>query len=155
MPPHHHGNTFNPDITVATVVVRDGRMLVVEEQVHGQLVINQPAGHLEAGESLVQAAVRETLEETGWDVEPTAFIGVYQWTSPVDGRTFLRFAYAGRALQHHPAHPLDEGIIRALWLSPAELGACAGRHRSPLVSAVVDDFLAGQRQPLGTVRHLT
>ena len=155
MPSHHHDNAFNPDLTVATVVVRDGRLLVVEEEVHGRLVINQPAGHLEHGESLQQAAVRETLEETGWEVEPTAFIGAYQWTSTSDGRTFVRFAFVARALRHFPEQPLDAGIVRAVWLTPSELAACSERHRSPLVAAVVDDFLGGQRLTLGAVRHLS
>jgi len=154
MPPHYHDNVFNPDLTVATVIVRDGRMLVVEETVHGQLVINQPAGHLEHGESLQQAAVRETLEETGWDVELTAFIGTYQWSSPDDGRTFVRFAFVAHALRHYPERRLDDGIVRALWLTPGELAACAGRHRSPLVAAVADDFLSGRRLPLGAVQQL-
>lgn len=154
MPPHSLDTAFNPDLTVATLIVRDGRMLLVEELVHGRLVINQPAGHLEHGESLQQAAIRETLEETGWEVEPTAFVGCYQWTSPSDGRTFVRFAFVARALQHHPERSLDDGIVRALWLTPDELAACAERHRSPLVAAVVDDFLSGQRLPLHAVQRL-
>lgn len=149
-----HKAIFTPDLTVATVVVRDGRLLMIEERVQGQAVFNQPAGHLEADETLQQAAIRETLEESGWDVELIDFIGCYQWTSPGDGRSFVRFAFSGRACQHHPERTLDDGILRAVWLSPSEVSACADRHRSPLVMAVIDDFLAGKRLPLHAVRRL-
>jgi len=145
---YRQGRFWQPDVTVATIVVRDGRLLVVEEDVRGERVINQPAGHLEPDESLLDAARRETLEETGWDVELTAFVGAYQWTSPKDGRHFLRMAFAATPLRHHPDRPLDEGIVQALWLGPAELHACVARHRSPLVWRVVEDYLAGRRFPL-------
>ena len=150
---YRQGRFWQPDVTVATVVVRDGRVLVVEEQVRGALVINQPAGHLEPDESLVAAARRETLEETGWEVEPTAFVGAYQWTSPADGRHFLRMAFAATPVRHHPDRPLDDGIARALWLDPAELQGCRERHRSPLVWKVVEDYLAGRRYPLQATSH--
>jgi 8-oxo-dGTP pyrophosphatase MutT (NUDIX family) len=135
------------------VVVRDGRLLVVEEQVRGERVINQPAGHLEPDETLLEAARRETLEETGWDVTLTAFIGAYQWKAPADGRHFLRMAFAAEPLRHHPDRPLDEGILQALWLTPGELAAESARHRSPLVWQVVEDFLAGRRFPLQALNH--
>jgi 8-oxo-dGTP pyrophosphatase MutT (NUDIX family) len=141
-----------PHVTVATVVVRDGCLLLVEEDIEGRRVLNQPAGHLEPGESLAAAAVRETLEESGWHVALTAFIGCYQWTAP-DGTPFLRFAFAGEALTHDAARPLDAGIVRALWLTPAELQADPGRLRSPLVAEVVADYLAGQRHPLSLVKE--
>lgn len=150
---YRSGRFWQPDVTVATVVVRDGRLLVVEETVRGARVLNQPAGHLEPDESLVQAALRETLEETGWDVTLTAFIGAYQWTSPADGRQFLRLAFAAEPLLHHPDRALDEGIVQALWLTPAELAAESARHRSPLVWRVVEDFLAGRRFPLQALSH--
>jgi 8-oxo-dGTP pyrophosphatase MutT (NUDIX family) len=141
------------------VVVRDGRLLVVEESVAGRLVINQPAGHLEPDESLVDAAVRETLEETGWTVRPTALVGAYQWKSPATpggsgGRHYLRVAFAAEPVSHDPALPLDQGIARALWLAPAELDAERARHRSPLVWQVVEDYLAGRRFPLAALTHL-
>lgn len=142
-----------PDVTVATVVVRDGRLLFVEESIGGRLVINQPAGHLEPGESLEQAAVRETLEETGWTVRCTHFVGSYLW-SAADGRTFLRFAYAAEPLGHDPGRELDTGIVRALWLTPAELSAAEPRLRSPLVLQLARDWLAGQRHPLSAARYL-
>ncbi len=143
---------WTPHVTVATVVVRDGRLLLVEEAIDGRQVLNQPAGHLEPDESLAAAAVRETLEETGWTVRLSAFIGTYQWTAP-DGTPFLRFAYAAEPVSHDPGRPLDDGILRALWLTPAELKADPGRLRSPLVWQVVADYLAGQRHPLCIVKE--
>ncbi|HET6602651.1 MAG TPA: NUDIX hydrolase [Xanthomonadaceae bacterium] len=145
---------FRPDVTVATIVLRSGCMLIVEEQVRGRLVLNQPAGHLEDGESLVAAARRETFEETGWHVTPTDFVGAYLWRNPEDGCHFLRFAFAARADRHEPDQPLDEGIVRALWMTPSELREAGGRLRSPLVLAVIDDFLAGRRLPLSAVREI-
>ncbi len=150
---YREGRFWQPDVTVATVVVRDGRLLCVEERVAGQLVINQPAGHLEPDESLQEAAIREAREETGWDVRLTGFIGAYQWKAPLNpdgsgGRHYLRFAFSGEAAGFDEARPLDEGIVRAVWWTPAELQAEAARHRSPLVWQVVADFLAGRQQPL-------
>lgn len=144
---------WTPHVTVATVVVRDGQLLLVEEAIDGRAVLNQPAGHLEPGESLAEAALRETLEETGWTVRLTAFIGTYQWTA-ADGTPFLRFAYAAEPVTHDPALPLDTGILRALWLDPAQLRADPARLRSPLVWEVVADFLAGQRHPLSIVKEI-
>jgi len=143
---------WTPHVTVATVVVRDRRLLLVEEAIDGRQVLNQPAGHLEPDESLAAAACRETLEETGWTVRLSAFIGTYQWTAP-DGTPFLRFAYAAEPVSHDPARPLDTGILRAVWLTPAELKAEPGRLRSPLVWQVVADYLAGQRHPLSIVKE--
>lgn len=150
---------WQPDVTVATVVVSHGRLLMVEESVGGQRVLNQPAGHLEPDESLVEAALRETREETGWDVRLTGFVGAYQWKAPVHadgsgGRHYLRFAFAAEPIRHDPARPLDDGIVQALWLTPAELQAEASRHRSPLVWRTAEDFLAGRRQPLDVLQHL-
>ncbi|MFT3806463.1 NUDIX hydrolase [Arenimonas sp.] len=151
---YREGQFWQPDVTVAALVVRDGRLLMVEERVRGALVLNQPAGHLEPDETLIDAARRETLEETGWEVEPTAFVGAYQWKSPDTGRHYLRMAFEAAAQRHHPDRALDEGIERALWLAPAELLAARERHRSPLVWRVVEDFLGGRRYPLGALNHL-
>jgi 8-oxo-dGTP pyrophosphatase MutT (NUDIX family) len=147
-------NFWQPDVTVATIVVRDGALLMVEEAVSGRRVLNQPAGHLEPEESLVAAAIRETLEESGWDVVPTALVGLYQWKSPLDGRHFLRVAMAADPVRHHAGRALDEGILRALWMSPSELRAAVDRHRSPLVWRAVEDYLAGSRHPLSVLSHL-
>jgi 8-oxo-dGTP pyrophosphatase MutT (NUDIX family) len=143
---------FRPDVTVAAVVPRDdGRFLLIEERVRGVLVLNQPAGHLEAGETLLDATVRETLEEAAWDIEPQAYLGTYQWTAP-DGAHFLRFAFSARAIRHHPERALDEGVVTALWLSVDELRARGEQLRSPLVLRTVEDYLAGVRLPLDAVR---
>lgn len=152
---YREGRFWQPDVTVATVVVRDGRLLMVEERVGGRLVLNQPAGHLEPDESLLQAALRETLEETGWEVRLTAFVGAYQWKAPETDRHYLRFAFAAEPVRHDASRPLDEGIARALWLSPAELQAQRERHRSPLVWRAAVDFLAGRRQSLDLLQQLT
>ncbi|MCC4588648.1 NUDIX hydrolase [Xanthomonas sp. NCPPB 1067] len=144
---------WHPDVTVATVVAREGRFLQVEERIGGRLLLNQPAGHLEPDESLQEAAVRETLEETGWDVRLTHFIGSYQWLAPT-GQCYLRFAFAADALVHHPERSLDTGVVRALWMAPEELHAASERLRSPLVWDVLADYLAGQRHPLALVRHV-
>lgn len=150
---YREGRFWQPDVTVATVVVRDGKLLMVEERAQGRLVFNQPAGHLEPDESLLEAALRETLEETGWQVELTAFIGAYQWKAE-SGRHYLRFAFAAEPVCHLPERPLDDGIVRALWLTPAELQAQADRHRSPLVWQVVQDYLSGRRSPLSMLQQI-
>jgi 8-oxo-dGTP pyrophosphatase MutT (NUDIX family) len=140
-------------VTVAAVVERDGRFLVVEEQTDEGLRINQPAGHLEAGESLVEAVVRETLEETAHRFEPHCLVGVYQWPRPQGDVTYLRFAFGGAVGDAVSGARLDAGIVRALWLSAGELRGCVARHRSPLVMRCVDDWLAGRRFGLELLRH--
>ncbi|MEO5566653.1 MAG: NUDIX hydrolase [Luteimonas sp.] len=162
---YREGRFWQPDVTVATVVVRDGRVLCVEEHSNGGaangpgLVINQPAGHLEPDESLSDAALREALEETAWEVRLTAFIGAYQWKAPApaDGssqRHYLRFAFMAEPVRHFPERRLDTGIVRALWMTPAELLDARDRHRSPLVWQVVADCLAGRRQPLSVLQQI-
>src|SRR5689334_12682275 len=108
-------------VTVAAIVARGGKFLFVEESVGGRTVLNQPAGHWEAGESLLEAVRRETLEETGWEVEPTALLGVYEYEPPDLGYGFLRFAYLAEPKRHHAQRPLDAGIVGAVWLTPDEL----------------------------------
>ena len=155
---YREGRFWQPDVTVATVVVRDGRLLMVEERAQGKLVFNQPAGHLEPDESLSEAALRETREETGWEVKLTAFIGAYQWKAASadgsEGRHYLRFAFAAEPVRHDAARELDEGIVQALWMTPAELQEQHGRHRSPLVWQVVQDYLAGRRSPLSMLQQI-
>jgi len=142
---------WRPDVTVATIVPRAGRFLLVEETVRGELVLNQPAGHLESGESLHAAACRETLEETGWRVELTGLVGVYQWTPSGTDSHFVRFTFAARPLDHDPGRPLDAGIVRALWLSRDEVAQQRARLRSPMVLRGIDDYLAGRQLPLEAV----
>lgn len=152
---YREGRFWQPDVTVACVIAREGRLLMVEERVNGDVVLNQPAGHLEPDESLEAAAVRETLEETGWQVRLTNFIGAYQWKAPDSGRHYLRFAFAAQAIAHVPDRPLDTGIVRAVWMTPEELMAQQKRHRSPLVWRAVGDFLSGSRFPLDMLRHVS
>lgn len=145
---------WRPDVTVATIVARVGRFLVVEEVVRDELVLNQPAGHLEPDETLHAAALRETLEEIGWTVELTDLVGVYQWSSADGERQFLRFAFAATPLAHDPQRRLDEGIVRALWLTREEIVAESARLRSPMVLGNIDDWLAGRRYSLGAIQSL-
>lgn len=141
-------------MTVAAIAERDGRFLLVEEAADGRLVLNQPAGHLDEGESLIAAVARETLEETAWHFRPESLVGIYRWPHPEKGVTYLRFAFAGPVLGHEPERRLDEGIVRAVWLTPGELRAEAGRHRSPLVQRCVDDYLAARGFPVGILSDL-
>ena len=143
---------FTPHVTVATIVEDQGRFLLVEERADDRDVLNQPAGHLEADESLTQAALRETLEETGWDVELTAVTGIYLYTAPSNGITYQRVCFAARPLRHRPELPLDEGIIGPRWLTRDELAAQPERWRSELVLRCIDDYLAGLRHPLTLIR---
>lgn len=142
---------WRPHATVACVVNDGARYLMVEEEVQGRIAYNQPAGHLEDRERLVNAAVRETLEETGWTVALQHLVGVYQWRSTEHGDGVLRFCFAARAVSHDPARPLDTGIRRALWLTRDEIEALGTQLRSPLILASIDDWLAGARLPLDTL----
>jgi ADP-ribose pyrophosphatase YjhB (NUDIX family) len=142
---------WRPHVTVACVVADAGRYLMVEEEVAGRLVCNQPAGHLEDGETLSAAAVRETLEETGWTVALQHLIGVQQWRSSEHGEAVIRFSFAARAVTHDPERPLDTGIRRAVWMTRDEIVGLGDRLRSPLVLASIDAWLAGQRLPLSSL----
>ncbi|TAN08155.1 MAG: NUDIX hydrolase [Rhodanobacteraceae bacterium] len=143
-----------PHVTVACVVADAGRFLLVEEAIQGELRLNQPAGHLEPNETLQQAALRETLEESGWDVALEHFIGVTEWHSPVHDHHMVRFGFAARPLRQHAERRLDTGIVRALWLTYPEILAARARLRSTLVLTAIEDWLAGQRLPLATLRSL-
>jgi 8-oxo-dGTP pyrophosphatase MutT (NUDIX family) len=147
----HDDGIWKPHLTVATVVERHGRFLMVEEDIDGERVINQPAGHLEAGESLLEAAVRETLEETAWHVRPTALVAIYRWRSPA-GTTFIRVTFAADGLHQEPDRRLDAGIHRALWLTAQEVHEA--RIRSPMVSRCIDDHEGGSRYPLALLQDL-
>lgn len=145
---------WQPHVTVATLVQREDRWLFVEERVNGDTVINQPAGHWECGETLVEAARRETREESAWDVEITALLGVYEHQPPGLPYPFVRFAYLAEPRLHHPDQALEDGISRVLWLSREELCSAPSPHRSPMVLRCVDDALRGCRFPLDIVAHL-
>jgi 8-oxo-dGTP pyrophosphatase MutT (NUDIX family) len=145
---------WRPHVTVACVVAEGDRYLMVEEEVNGRIAYNQPAGHLDDFESLQQAAVRETCEETGWTVELTHLIGVHQWRSKEHGDVVVRFSFAARPLSHNPQQPLDTGIRRALWLTRREIAELGELLRSPMVLMSIDDWLAGQRLPLSIVANL-
>jgi 8-oxo-dGTP pyrophosphatase MutT (NUDIX family) len=144
---------WKPNVTVAALIERDGAFLLVEEETNDGIRLNQPAGHLEEGESLAAACAREALEETAWHFAPTALVGVYQWPRPLGDITYLRFAFAGELGTHEDARPLDQGILRAVWMTPEEIEATRARHRSPLVGQCVQDWLAGRRFPLDLIRH--
>jgi 8-oxo-dGTP pyrophosphatase MutT (NUDIX family) len=148
------GMVWKPDVTVAAIAERDGQFLFVEERASGRVVINQPAGHLEEGETFLEAVVRETLEETAWSFEPTGVVGIYVWRPENQPRTFLRVAFAGELGEHDPSRPLDRGILRTRWLTRQQLCEPRVRLRSPLVTQCVDDYLAGVRYPLSLISHL-
>ena len=139
---------WKPHATVAAVIERDGRYLMVEELIRGQLVYNQPAGHLDPNESIVDAAIRETKEETAWDFKPEYISGIYRWDQPETGRCFLRFSFVGSCDKHDTEQALDDGIVRAVWLSREELASQPEKLRSPMVLTCIDDYLAGNKYPL-------
>lgn len=144
---------WKPNVTVAAVIEQDGKFLLVEEQTERGILFNQPAGHWEPNETLAAGTAREVLEESAYEFEPEHLIGIYRWHAPSSDTTYLRFAFAGRILAHHPERALDDGIIRALWMSPEEIRATRERHRSPLILRCVEDYLAGKRYPLDMIVH--
>lgn len=144
---------WKPNVTVASVIEQDGKFLLVEEQTDDGIQFNQPAGHLEADESLSQAAVRETLEETAYHFHPEWLVGVYHWRHPSRDITYLRFAFGGTVIGHDATLPLDSGIIRAVWLDLEEIRATVDRHRSPLVLQCVLDYVAEKRFSLDLITH--
>jgi 8-oxo-dGTP pyrophosphatase MutT (NUDIX family) len=146
---------WRTSITVAAIVERDGRYLLVEEHTPDGLLLNNPAGHLDPGESPLQAVVREALEETARTFTPQAVVGVYlshaQRDDPPSDVTYLRIAFAGDVSEPLPGRALDPEIVRTLWMTPDELRANVKRHRSPLLMRCVDDHQAGKRHPLDLV----
>ena len=145
---------WRPHTTVACIVAQDERYLMVEETINGRGLFNQPAGHLEDGESVFAAAVRETLEETGWKVELQHLVAIQQWRSSEHGDMVLRFSFAARALEHDAQRALDPDITRALWMTRSEIAALGDRLRSPLILRSIDAWLAGQRLPLTVIDYL-
>lgn len=144
-----------PHVTVAAIVERNGRFLFVEEEVNGDTVINQPAGHWEEGETFAEAAVRECFEETGWKVEVTGLVGVYEYKPHELDYAFVRFAYAAKPIAHDSDHVLDTGIKRWFWMDQNELKREIYRHRSPMVQQCVEDYWTVKRWPLSVVTHQT
>lgn len=144
---------WKPNVTVAAVVMRDGKFLLVEEETEAGLAFNQPAGHLEAGESLIDAVIRETLEETAYHFKPTHLIGVYNWKHPGKDVTYLRFAFGGELRGFEAERELDEGIVAARWLTLDEVKATQARHRSPLILRCIEDQMAGKTCPLDFLVH--
>mgnify|MGYP001827057912 CR=1 FL=1 len=145
---------WTPRTTVAAVIEKNGAFLMVEEHDSGQLVLNQPAGHLENGESLLDAVRREVEEETAWRFEPSSLLGVYRWQVAQSGVTYLRYCFAGSVLQALPGQPLDSDIHAALWLSAASIREQQWRHRSPMVQSCLNDYLQGRRYPLELIHEL-
>ena len=143
---------WKPHITVATIVEDNGRFLMVEELKHGRVVLNQPAGHLDPDETLTEAAVRETLEETGWDVEPTGVLGIYLYTAPSNGVTYQRVCFIAKALKHHPEYQLDDGIVGAKWLPREDLIEQREHWASELIMRCIADYLAGLHFDLALIR---
>ena len=141
---------WRPSVTVAAVIERDGRFLFVEEMQEGRRVLNQPAGHLDPGETLLAACAREVMEETAHRFEPKALVGIYRWHYKPADATFLRFCFSGKVLGIEDM-PLDKEILALHWLSPAELKEKSPMHRSPLVQQCLDDYLAGHNFPLTVV----
>lgn len=146
---------WKPNVTVAALMEYRGRFLMVEEETSKGLMLNQPAGHLEEGESLVEACAREAMEETAHPFVPQALVGVYQWRRPDGEVTYLRFAFSGESGEQIAGRALDDGIVRAFWMTPEEIEASRERHRSPLVWACVQDWLADVRLPLAVVRYFS
>ena len=146
---------WKPNVTVAAVIEQDGRFLLVEEETAAGVQFNQPAGHLENAETLLEGVARETWEETGHRFEPTALLGVYHWRHVKKNITYLRFAFVGRVISFDASHPLDAGILRAVWMTPDDIRATCDRHRSPQVLQCVEHYLAGRRFPLDVVTHLS
>jgi 8-oxo-dGTP pyrophosphatase MutT (NUDIX family) len=147
---------WKPSVTVAAIIERGGKFLLVEEHTQDGLRLNNPAGHLDPGEGTVQACVRETLEETAFHFTPDALVGIYmsRFEKVVPGQqapldiTYMRFAFCGTLGDEVAGQALDEGIVRTLWLSPEEIRACVPRHRSPLLLTCMEDYLAGKRYPV-------
>jgi len=140
-----------PHITVATIIEREGKFLMVKENYAGRLVYNQPAGHVELNESLLDAAIRETLEETAWQVNLEQLLGIYQYTSPDNGVTYIRHCFIAKAIEPRTERDLDEGIFEAVWVSLEELEQRESQMRSPLVLEVIRDYLKGVSHPLSLI----
>ena len=145
---------WKPNTTVAAIVEQNGKFLLVEEQTERGNRYNQPAGHLEDGESIIQAVIRETMEESAYEFTPQALLGIYHWKHQHNDTTYLRFAFIGSVGRHYPLQQLDDGIVQAVWMSIDEMRDKASLMRSPQVLSCVEDYLAGKRYPLAVLTHL-
>jgi len=145
---------WKPHVTVAAIAEKENKFLIVEERVDEQLVYNQPAGHLDPGESLIDAVIRETLEETAWTFEPQALVGIQLGRHPVNTETYLRFCFYGCCDEHQSQQALDKGIEQALWLSRDELVVNHHKLRSPMVLRSIDDHLDGRRYSLDILKYI-
>lgn len=143
--------SWAPHVTVATIIEKDNRYLMVYEEADGKKVFNQPAGHLDPNETLAEAAIRETLEETGWSIRLTGVVGVNLYTAPSNGITYFRTTFIGEAVDFDAGRPLDHGIIEAVWLTYEELLERKGELRSPMTLQIIEDYRAGRRFPLSVV----
>lgn len=144
---------WKPNVTVAAIVEKGGEFLLVEEQTSEGILFNQPAGHLEPGESIIQGVIRETLEETGFTFVPGFVLGIYHWYSQAGNVTYLRFAFCGSVVEHDPTRALDAGILSAGWYGAEAIRKMSYCHRSPLVMRCIDDYLAGKAYPLELLTH--
>ncbi len=144
---------WKPNVTVSAIIEREGKFMMIEEFSHGRLVYNQPAGHLEEGESLFQAVEREVREETAWGFKPEMAVGLYMHPSPSSGVTYLRICFTGSCHDHRPDQPLDDGIHKVIWMSIEEIRQNVDRLRSPMVLSCINDYLAGNRFPLNYFKH--
>ncbi len=146
---------WQPHITVAAVIEREQKYLLVEERAEGQIVFNQPAGHWERGETLLEAAARETLEETGWEFFPSALVGIYRWQHPKKDETFLRFTFCGNTGAKQINNNLDDGIISANWYSADEILALPeAKIRSTMVIHSLKDYIDGKRYDLNLIKDI-
>lgn len=140
-------------VTVASIVEQNNKFLFVEEEINGEVYLNQPAGHLEQDESLIDAVIRETMEETGWRVQPEYLVGIYLLKIDSMNRTYLRFCFYCEALEQDLHAELDREIIRTHWLSDEEFSASEIKHRSPLVKKSLEDFFSGIQHPLSILKY--
>ncbi len=145
---------WKPNATVAAIVEQNGKFLLVEETTSRGNRFNQPAGHLEDGETITQAVIRETLEETAYDFTPESLLGIYHWKHDHNDTTYLRFAFIGKVGQHYPEQALDDGIIRTVWMTIEEMREKEALMRSEQVLTCVEDYLSGKHYPLETITHL-
>ena len=145
---------WKPNTTVAAIIERDNKFLLVEEETERGNRFNQPAGHLEDGETLIQAVIRETMEESAYEFTPEFLLGVYQWKHTLNDTTYLRFAFIGKAGVHYPMQELDEGIVQAVWMDIDEIRDKANLMRSPQILTCIEDYLAGKRYPLEVITNL-